>query len=133
MIDRLDHLVLTVASIEVTCAFYGRVLGLERRDEPNRPTALHFGRHKFNLHEVGRTFEPKAAHVTPGSADLCLVAAVPLAAVVSRLAEHDVPIERGPVRVTGALGAMHSVYFRDPDGNLIEVSEYEAAEPNPPA
>ncbi|TGQ11932.1 MULTISPECIES: VOC family protein [unclassified Mesorhizobium] len=124
MIAGIDHFVLTVRSVEATCDFYQRVLGMKRLDEPNRPTALVFGSQKINLHEAGRTFEPKAKAPTPGSGDFCLVAAVPLAEVQASLVANGVAIEVGPVERTGARGAMMSVYFRDPDDNLVEVSEY---------
>lgn len=124
MIAGIDHFVLTVRSLEATCAFYQRVLGMRRLDEPNRPTALLFGSQKINLHEAGRSFEPKAKAPTPGSGDFCLVAAVPLAEVQASLEAYGVAIEVGPVRRIGARGPMMSVYFRDPDGNLVEVSEY---------
>ncbi len=124
IIAGIDHFVLTVRSVEDSCAFYQRVLGLERLDEPNRPTALLFGSQKINLHEVGRTFEPKARAPTPGSGDFCLVAARPLAEICASLEANGVAIEVGPVERTGARGTMMSVYFRDPDGNLVEVSKY---------
>lgn len=124
MISGIDHIVLTVRSIEATCAFYSRALGFRRVDTPGRPTALVFGRHKFNLHEAGKTYEPKAASPAPGTADFCLVAEVPLEAVRARLAAAGVAIELGPVPRDGARGPMTSIYFRDPDGNLVEVSVY---------
>ena len=124
MIAGIDHFVLTVRSVEDSCAFYGRVLGMRRLDEPKRPTALLFGSQKINLHEVGRTFEPKAKAPTPGSGDFCLVAAVPLAEIQASLEINGVATEVGPVERTGARGKMMSVYFRDPDDNLVEVSEY---------
>ncbi|RWG85389.1 VOC family protein [Mesorhizobium sp.] len=126
MIAGIDHFVLTVRSVEAACDFYQRVLGMGRLDEPNRPTALLFGSQKINLHEVGRTFEPKATVPTPGSGDFCLVAAVPLADIRASLDANGVAIEVGPVERTGARGRMISVYFRDPDDNLVEVSEYLA-------
>ncbi|AZO24856.1 MAG: VOC family protein [Mesorhizobium sp.] len=126
MIAGIDHFVLTVRSVEAACDFYQRVLGMRRLDEPNRPTALLFGSQKINLHEVGRTFEPKATVPTPGSGDFCLVAAVPLADIRASLDANGVAIEVGPVERTGARGRMISVYFRDPDDNLVEVSEYLA-------
>jgi catechol 2,3-dioxygenase-like lactoylglutathione lyase family enzyme len=129
MIDRIDHFVLTVRSVEATCAFYERVLGFRRVDAAGRPTALHFGRQKINLHEVGRTFEPKATAPTPGAGDFCLIADRPIADVILHLRTCEVAIELGPVQRAGALGAMTSVYFRDPDGNLVEVSAYEASAP----
>ncbi|MDX8531257.1 VOC family protein [Mesorhizobium sp. VK25A] len=124
MIAGIDHLVLTVRSVEATCEFYERVLGMRRLDERNRPTALLFGSQKINLHEIDRTFEPKAKTPTPGSGDFCLVAAVPLAEIQASLEANGVAVEVGPVSRTGARGAMMSVYFRDPDDNLVEVSEY---------
>lgn len=126
MIDRLDHLVLTVGSLDATCEFYCQCLGFERVDNPHGPTALHFGQQKFNVHQADHTFDPKARHPTTGSADFCLIAAVPLDDVTSRLTEHGVPLELGPVDRNGALGLMQSIYFRDPDGNLIEVSRYKS-------
>ncbi|TPL79829.1 VOC family protein [Mesorhizobium sp. B2-3-12] len=124
MIAGIDHFVLTVRSVEQTCDFYRRVLGMRRLDQPNRPTALLFGSQKINLHEVARTFEPKAKTPMPGSGDFCLVAAEPLAEIQASLAANGVAIEVGPVERIGARGPMISVYFRDPDENLVEVSEY---------
>jgi catechol 2,3-dioxygenase-like lactoylglutathione lyase family enzyme len=86
--------------------------------------ALHFGQHKINLHEVGREVKPNAARATAGSADLCFIATAPIDDVTAHLASCGVAVEHGPVAQTGALGAMRSVYFRDPDGNLIEVANY---------
>ncbi|MBZ9995999.1 VOC family protein [Mesorhizobium sp. BH1-1-4] len=124
MIAGIDHFVLTVRSVEQTCDFYRRVLGMRRLDQPNRPTALLFGSQKINLHEVARTFEPKAKTPMPGSGDFCLVAAEPLTEIQASLAANGVAIEVGPVERIGARGPMISVYFRDPDENLVEVSEY---------
>ncbi len=124
-IDRLDHLVLTVRDIEATCAFYAKVLGMEvRAFGPDKRKALHFGRQKINLHQAGREFEPKAARPAPGSADLCFVTEKSLEAVRVHLKACNVKIEAGPVERTGAMGRIRSLYFRDPDGNLIEVSAY---------
>lgn len=125
-IERLDHMVLTVRDIAATCEFYARVLGMEVVTFGEGRRALAFGQQKFNLHEAGREFEPKADRPTPGSADLCLITQEPLDAVIAHLAACDVPILEGPVRRTGALGPITSVYFRDPDANLIEVSNYGA-------
>ncbi|MFA6155291.1 VOC family protein [Mesorhizobium sp.] len=125
MIAGVDHFVLTVRSVDDTCAFYGRVLGLRRLDEQQKPTALIFGTQKINLHEVGRTFEPKAERPMPGSDDFCLVASTPLGEIRNSLEANGVVVELGPVERTGARGRMLSVYFRDPDGNLVEVSEYQ--------
>ena len=121
-IDRLDHFVLTVASIERTCDFYGRVLGMEVTTFGNGRKALKFGRQKINLHEAGREFEPKAQRPTPGSADFCLITASLIEDVVRHLNQLDAPIEEGPVPRTGASGPILSVYLRDPDRNLIEIS-----------
>jgi len=123
-IDRLDHLVLTVADLDVTVEFYTRVLGMEAVTFGAGRTALAFGRSKINLHRAGHEFEPKALRPTPGSADLCLIADGALDQVIKDLAAHDVPVEEGPVERTGATGPILSVYFRDPDQNLIEVSTY---------
>jgi len=123
-IDRLDHLVLTVADIDATVDFYTRVLGMKAVTFGAGRTALAFGQSKINLHQAGHEFEPKAHRPTPGSADLCLITTDSLDRVVEELVRHDVPIEEGPVERTGATGPILSVYFRDPDRNLIEVSTY---------
>ncbi|MER7499977.1 VOC family protein [Nonomuraea pusilla] len=123
-IERLDHLVLTVADIEVTTDFYSRVLGMEAVTFGEGRTALRFGTTKINLHRAGHEFEPKAQRPTPGSADLCLITADPLDQVMEELARHAVPVEEGPVERTGATGPILSVYFRDPDHNLLEISTY---------
>ena len=123
-IDGLDHLVLTVADIDRTVEFYTRVLGLRAVIFGDGRRALHFGDNKINLHQAGREFEPKAARPTPGSDDLCLVSTTPIDAVVRHLEQAGVVIEEGPVPRTGARGPMTSVYFRDPDDNLIEVATY---------
>jgi len=127
-IDRLDHLVLTVADIDRTCAFYRDVLGMSVEIFGAGRTALKFGRQKFNLHQAGREFLPKAERPTPGSADLCLIASTPLAGVIAHLNDTGVAIEEGPVARTGAMGPILSVYFRDPDLNLVEVSNYADAQ-----
>ena len=123
-IDRLDHLVLTVADINATVEFYTSVLGMQAVSFGAGRNALAFGHSKINLHRAGHEFEPKAYRATPGSADLCLIADDPLEQVIEELAAHRVPIEEGPVERTGATGPILSVYFRDPDHNLIEVSTY---------
>jgi catechol 2,3-dioxygenase-like lactoylglutathione lyase family enzyme len=121
-IDSLDHLVLTVADIDASCAFYSRVLGMEVLTFGQGRKALAFGAQKINLHQAGKEFEPKAQRPTPGSADLCFLTSVPLARVQAHLAACGVTLTEGPVQRTGAQGPILSVYFRDPDLNLIEVS-----------
>ncbi|XKM40595.1 VOC family protein [Rhizobium ruizarguesonis] len=121
-IDRLDHLVLTVADIATTCDFYSRILGMSAETFAEGRKALKFGRQKINLHQAGHEFDPKARHPTPGSGDLCFISVTPLADVIADLQAADVAIEEGPVERTGATGRLRSVYFRDPEGNLLEVS-----------
>ncbi|XP_073518768.1 glyoxalase domain-containing protein 5 [Phyllobates terribilis] len=125
-IKHLDHLVLTVRSLEETLGFYTRVLGMDVVTFKGDRKALTFGIQKINLHEAGNEFEPKAKHPKPGSADLCLITDTPLCAVLQHLQVCGVPLEEGPVSRTGAVGEIKSVYFRDPDHNLIEVSNYTA-------
>ena len=125
VIDHLDHLVLTVANIEATVAFYTSALGMELVMFEGRK-ALRFGEQKINLHQTGKEFEPKAAHPTPGSGDLCFITKTPLEDVIAHLNETDTHIELGPVERTGAVGTMQSIYMRDPDFNLIEISNYMA-------
>ena len=123
-IDALDHLVLTVADIDATCAFYERVLGMQTITFGEGRKALAFGVQKLNLHQRGHEFEPKAETPTPGAIDVCFITQVPVAEVVAHLHCCDVAVLEGPVQRTGARGPMVSVYFRDPDRNLIEVSNY---------
>ena len=130
-IDRLDHLVLTVEDIDATCAFYERALGMVAVTFGQGRRALTFGKQKINLHRRGREFEPKAHRPTPGSADLCFITPVSLDEVVLHLKAAGVPVIEGPVARTGAVGAIVSVYFRDPDMNLIEVSNYAPAADSP--
>ena len=125
-IDRIDHIVLTVFDIERTIGFYSRVLGMEPVTFAGGRRGLTFGRQKLNLHQAGREFEPKALAPAPGAIDLCFIASTALEEVIETLQEAGVAIIEGPVDKTGALGPMKSVYFRDPDGNLIEVSNYPA-------
>jgi len=123
-IDRIDHIVLTVFDLDRTIDFYSRVLGMEPVTFAGGRRGLSFGRQKFNLHQAGREFEPKALKPAPGTIDLCLITESPLADVMESLKGHGVAIIDGPVDKTGAMGPIKSVYFRDPDGNLIEVSNY---------
>ncbi|HKW79680.1 MAG TPA: VOC family protein [Casimicrobiaceae bacterium] len=125
-IARIDHIVLTVRDIEATCEFYARVLGMSVTTFGAGRKALVFGGQKINLHPAGREFEPKARVPTPGSADFCLISAAPLGEVIDHLARCRVPLVEGPLPRTGARGPIESIYFRDPDGNLVEVSTYAA-------
>jgi catechol 2,3-dioxygenase-like lactoylglutathione lyase family enzyme len=127
-IDRLDHLVLTVNDIEATCSFYKRVLGMEVVVFGGDRKALSFGAQKINLHQKGKEYEPKALKPTPGSGDLCFITSVPIPEVIAHLNSCGIEIIEGPVRRTGATGPTISVYFRDPDLNLIEVSNYDDAQ-----
>ena len=121
-IDHLDHLVLTVADVDATLDFYTRVLGMQLVTFGEGRKALAFGNQKINLHQAGREFEPKAERPTPGSAVLCFIVATPLDEVIAHLEAHRVAIVEGPVKRTGATGPIRSVYLRDPDLNLIELS-----------
>ncbi|KAM9850412.1 glyoxalase domain-containing protein 5 [Aulostomus maculatus] len=124
-VSHLDHLVLTVRSIPDTLNFYSSALGMEVISFKGNRKALGFGKQKFNLHQLGQEFEPKAKHPTAGSADLCLITRTPLSTVAAHLKVCGVQIEEGPVERTGAVGTITSLYFRDPDDNLIEVSNYD--------
>ena len=123
-INRLDHLVLTVKNIEITVRFYVTVLGMEKEEFGAGRLALKYGNQKINLHQVGKEFEPKAHAPTPGSADLCFITEIPLTEAMDHVRSRGVEILEGPVTRTGATGPINSFYFRDPDMNLIEVSNY---------
>lgn len=126
IIHHLDHLVLTVKDIDVTCRFYEKILGMEVITFGDQRKALRFGQQKINLHEQGKEIDPKATVPTMGSADLCFIAATPIAAILSELLDNNIEVlEGGIVARTGATGPIRSVYFRDPDGNLLEVSNYD--------
>ncbi|BBF76584.1 VOC family protein [Acinetobacter ursingii] len=123
-ISHLDHLVLTVAEIEATCNFYQHVLNFEVIEFGENRKALKFGSQKINLHQTGHEFEPKAAFPTQGSADLCFISETPIEHIIQQLKQLHIDIEQGPIQRTGAMGAILSVYIRDPDHNLIEISNY---------
>lgn len=123
-ICRLDHLVLTVKDLEITVQFYVSVLGMEKEEFGAGRLALRYGNQKINLHQAGKEFEPKAQLPTPGSADLCFITDIPLAEAIEHVRSMGVEILEGPVMRTGATGKICSFYFRDPDFNLIEVSNY---------
>ena len=126
MIDHLDHLVLTTADEAACVRFYVEVMGMTLETFGQGRKAFRFGNQKINLHVKGHEFEPKAQVPMPGALDLCFIAAVPLDEVITRLAEKQVPIIEGPVMRTGAVSRIRSVYVRDPDLNLIEISELKA-------
>ncbi|MGL6177311.1 MAG: VOC family protein [Vibrionaceae bacterium] len=126
-ISHLDHLVLTVADIATTVRFYEQVLGMHSVSFGGGRIALEFGKQKINLHQRGHEFEPKAKNVKVGSADLCFITETKLADAMEHVENQGVTIIEGPVRRTGAQGAITSFYLRDPDGNLIEISTYDNA------
>ena len=122
VIRGIDHFVLTAGDVDATIDFYTRVLGMTAETFAGGRRALAFGDQKINLHQAGREFEPKARLATPGSADFCLLSDLPVTEIALHLAAEGVEIIEGPVAKTGAAGALLSIYFRDPDGNLVEVS-----------
>jgi catechol 2,3-dioxygenase-like lactoylglutathione lyase family enzyme len=124
-IERLDHLVLTANDVAATCSFYERVLGMKIVSSCCGRSALAFGAQKINLCPRGKDAALSPLTPTPGSGDLCFITSTPLAEVVAHLGACDVPIIEGPIDRAGATGSILSVYIRDPDGNLIEVSNYE--------
>ena len=123
MLSHLDHLVITTRDKDRCVDFYSRVLGMKVETFGNGRIALRFGEQKLNVHEFGHEFLPKASHPTPGSLDLCFLLAVPLEEATRQLGRMGIAIEEGPVQRTGAQGPIRSVYVRDPDLNLIELSE----------
>jgi len=123
-ISNIDHLVLTVADIDKTIDFYTNILGFEVVTFGNNRKALTFGNQKINLHQKGKEFEPKAEHPTTGSADLCFISETDIDEVLEELKQKNIEIIEGVVERTGAIGKIKSVYFRDPNLNLIEVSNY---------
>ncbi len=125
MIVGIDHIALTVSDLDRTLYFYTHVMRMGLVREPNRPAALTFGSQKINVHQKDKTFEPNAFRPTPGSSDFSLVTDRPIAEWLCDLERHGVTVELGPIVGSGARGAMNSIYFRDPDNNLIEVSNYE--------
>ena len=127
MIDHIDHIVLTTRDLKGCIRFYSEVLGMkleEFRTPTEKRLALKFGSQKINLHEWGKEFEPRAHVAAPGTLDLCFIASVPLEEVAKKLKAENVPILEGPVKKTGAMGPMQSIYVRDPDLNLVEISVY---------
>jgi catechol 2,3-dioxygenase-like lactoylglutathione lyase family enzyme len=123
-IERLDHFVLTVKNLQTTVDFYTQVMGMKAIQFGEGRWALEFGQQKINLHELGNEFEPKAQNVREGSADLCFITETELTKAMAHVEAQGIKILEGPVKRTGAQGPILSFYFRDPDGNLIEVSNY---------
>jgi len=123
-VNRIDHLVLTVADIERTAEFYCRVLGMQRIEFAGGRVGLSFGTQKINLHQSGAEFEPKAKRVQPGSADLCFIVDIPIEQAINHISRSGIDIIEGPVPRSGASGPIVSAYLRDPDGNLLEISNY---------
>ena len=129
MIDRVDHIVLTTRDKDACICFYSEVLGMKLekfRTPTEERLALKFGAQKINLHEWGREFTPRAHVAVPGSLDLCFIASTSLEEVIQKLKKNNVPILEGPVAKTGAKGPIRSVYVRDPDLNLVEISVYNS-------
>ena len=121
-ISHLDHLVITVADSERTVRFYRDIMGMTIEVFGDNRLAIRFGDQKINVHVAGREFQPHALSPAPGSADLCFISPVPVEDIIAGLKRDGMTIELGPVQRTGALGAVTSVYIRDPDGNLIEIA-----------
>lgn len=128
MIDHIDHLVLTTRDKTASIHFYTQVLGMKLDTFGGGRVAFKFGQQKINLHEYGHEFLPKAALPTPGSLDLCFIAAVSMEHVIATLKQYNIPIEQGPIERTGANWPILSVYVRDPDNNLVEISEKASGE-----
>ncbi|MHA1151525.1 MAG: VOC family protein [Alphaproteobacteria bacterium] len=122
VLDRLDHLVLTVRDVEATCRFYGAALGMRRESFGAGRVALHFGRQKINVHPYPSPVEIVAKDPRPGTADLCFITETPITAAAAHLESLGIEIEMGPVERSGAQGRLNSIYCRDPDGNLIEIA-----------
>lgn len=121
-IEAIDHVVLTVRDIAASIAFYTRTLDMREVSFGNNRKALAFGQSKLNLHQAGNEFEPKATRPTPGAIDICLLTHTPMAEILQHLEASHVAVEAGPIERTGAQHPLLSVYVRDPDGNLIELS-----------
>lgn len=125
MIDHIDHIVLTTRDLDGCIRFYTEILGMKLERFSEHRLALKFGTQKINLHEWGREFTPRAHVAAPGTLDLCFIAAVSLEDVIEKLKKNNIPLLEGPVAKTGAQGKMQSVYVRDPDLNLVEISVYK--------
>ena len=120
----IDHIVLTVRNIANTVEFYESVLGMSQEIYDDGRIALKFGNQKINLHEYGKEIEPKASQPIPGSEDLCFITDTKIEVAMESVKSKEIYILEGPVKRTGATGSIISFYFRDPDGNLIEIANY---------
>ncbi len=123
-VKAIDHIVLTVKNIETTSLFYEKILGMVKKEFGENRVALHFGSQKINLHKVNKLIDPNVLHATPGSTDICLITDMSIDKIVDHLKSNSINIIEGPSQRTGAMGHIHSVYFYDPDENLIEISTY---------
>ncbi|WP_321469511.1 VOC family protein [Halarcobacter sp.] len=123
-IKSLDHLVLTVKDIDKTVEFYTNILGMEKEIFKETRVALKFGHQKINLHQLGNEFEPKAQNVKEGGSDLCFITETSVEEFKKHIEDNKIEVIEGPVKRTGAMGEINSIYLRDPDGNLIEISNY---------
>jgi catechol 2,3-dioxygenase-like lactoylglutathione lyase family enzyme len=121
-IKNLDHLVITASNLQATIDFYTKVLGMEHVAFGDNLHSVHFGDQKFNIHDASTNVSPKAKNIVPGSEDFCLISETSVSQVIQHLQDCGVTVEQGPVTRSGAAGVLQSVYFRDPDGNLVEVS-----------
>ena len=126
MLDHIDHIVLTTRDKDACIRFYTEVLGMTLETFAGNRLALKFGAQKINLHELGREFTPRAHVAAPGTLDLCFIASIGLEKVIENLKKNNIPILEGPVAKTGAAGPIRSVYVRDPDLNLVEISVYKS-------
>ncbi len=126
-ISHIDHLVLTVKDIKASCDFYQNILGMKVISFAGNRKALQFGKQKFNLHEAGKEFEPKAKNPVPGAIDICLISDTPLKLILKKLEMLNIPVDDGPIIRTGARAPLNSIYIRDPDNNLIEISNIIAS------
>jgi catechol 2,3-dioxygenase-like lactoylglutathione lyase family enzyme len=120
--DHIDHVVMTVENVDQTCAWYLRVLGVRSAAFGEGRKALLLHKQKINLQQKGAELEPHARAPTSGALDVCLISSTPLAQVLEHFKAQRVPVEKGPIKRNGATGLLTSVYVRDPDGNLLEIS-----------
>ena len=123
-VEQIDHFVITVSNTDRTITFYERVLGMSAISFGDNRKALRFGTQKINIHQVAQEVQPNALNAATGTADLCFISKLSIKEIQNHLQSEQIDIEYGPIEQSGAVGIMDSVYFRDPDGNLIEVGVY---------